>query len=393
MSALKNVFIVAAKRTPFGTYGGKLAGFSATDLAVESSKAALAAGKVDPTHIDEVVFGNVVSASADGAYLARHVALRCGVPIPTPALSVNRLCGSGFQSAVSAYQSIVLGQAQVALVGGTESMSRTPHIAEGLRFGVKLGGEPKLQDLLWAALTDRYAGIPMGITAENLAEEYGITREEADAYALQSQQRWAKANETGVFDAEIAPIELKSRKGVEMFSHDEHARPDATLEKMSKLPAVFKKNGTVTAANASGICDGAASLILASEEAVKKYGYTPLARLSAYDVAGVDPSKMGIGPVPSIQNLLSKTGFSLSDIDLVEINEAFAPQYLSCAKVLGLDNEKSNVHGGAIALGHPLGASGARITAHLAHQIAGGKATRAIGSACIGGGKATRAIG
>lgn len=383
----RDIFIVAAKRTPFGTFGGKLVKHSAIDLGVVAAKAALEAGSVDASIIDHVVFGNVAQTSADAIYMARHIGLKAGVPIPVPALTVNRLCGSGFQAVVNGAQEILLHDAEVVLVGGTESMSQAPYAARDIRFGTKLGQNPQLEDTLWSSLTDPYAGCAMAITAENLADQYGITREQADEYGLRSQKAWAAAHEGGRFNAEIAPIELKGRKGPELFAVDEHPRPDATLEKMATLPTVFKKDGRVTAGNASGICDGAAALVVASGEAVKKHGLQPLARLVQWHAAGVDPKIMGIGPVPAIRGALERAALSLGQIDLVEINEAFAPQYLACEKELGLDREKANVDGGAIALGHPLAASGARITAHLVHELRRRKARYGVGSACIGGGQ------
>ncbi|MCA9653068.1 MAG: thiolase family protein [Myxococcales bacterium] len=383
----RDIFIVAAKRTPFGTFGGKLKELSAIELGVVAAKAALEAGKVDPAAVDHVVFGNVAQTSADALYMARHIGLKAGVPIPVPALTVNRLCGSGFQAVVNGAQEILLGDAEIVLTGGTESMSQAPYAARGIRFGIKLGKSPELEDTLWSSLYDPHAGCAMANTAENLAEKFGISREQCDEYGLRSQKLWGEAQQAGRFAAEMAPIELRGRKGTELFEVDEHPRPESTLEKMAKLPPVFKKDGTVTAGNASGICDGAGSLIVASGEAVKKHGLTPLARLVQWHVAGVDPTIMGIGPVPAIRGVLERSGLGLGEIDLVEINEAFAPQYLACEQELGLDRHKTNVDGGAIALGHPLAASGARITAHLIHELRRRKGRYGVGSACIGGGQ------
>jgi acetyl-CoA acyltransferase 2 len=381
------IHIVAAKRTPFGTFGGALKDFTATDLAVVAAKAALQAGGVSPEVVDTVVFGNVAQTSADAIYLARHVGLKSGVPIPVPALTVNRLCGSGFQAVVSGVHDILTGDAEIALVGGSESMSQAPHVGRGLRWGARLGVDLKLEDSLWTSLTDPYAGCSMAITAENLAEKYGISRAECDAYGLRSQQTWAAAQDAGRFAAELAPIEIKSKKGSTQFAVDEHPRRDANLDNMAKLPASFKKDGVVTAGNASGICDGGAALVLASEEAVKRHNLTSLARIVQWHVAGVEPTIMGIGPVPAIRGALARAGLAQSDVDLFEINEAFAAQYLACEKELGLDREKTNVDGGAIALGHPLGASGARITAHLVHELRRRSGRYAVGAACIGGGQ------
>jgi acetyl-CoA acyltransferase 2 len=386
-SLSRTIYIVSAKRTAFGTFGGKLKDLSAIELGVVASKAALADAKVSPEAVDHVVFGNVSQTSADALYMARHIGLKSGVPIPVPALTVNRLCGSGFQAIVSGAHEILVGDAEVVLVGGTENMSQAPFAARGIRFGTKFGTDPKLEDTLWSSLFDPHAGCAMAITAENLATKHGITREQCDAYALRSQQTWAAANKEGRFKAEIAAIELKGRKGVESFDTDEHPRADASLEGLAKLAPVFKKDGVVSAGNASGICDGAGALVLATEEAVKRLGLTPLARLVQWHTTGVDPTIMGIGPVPAIKGALDRSGLQLSDLDLVEINEAFAPQYLACEKELGLDRDKTNVDGGAIALGHPLAASGARITAHLVHELRRRKGRHAVGSACIGGGQ------
>ncbi|XP_026886757.1 3-ketoacyl-CoA thiolase, mitochondrial [Electrophorus electricus] len=387
MSLLRGVFIVSAKRTPFGTYGGVLRDHSATDLAEHAAKATLAAGNVAPELVNSVIVGNVMQSSADAPYIARHVGLRCGVPIPVPALTVNRLCGSGFQSIISGAQEICLKESEIVLCGGSESMSQAPYAARNIRFGTKFGVDLKLEDTLWAGLTDLHIKTPMGITAENLAEKYQITREDCDKYAHQTQQRWKSAHESGHYSAEIAPIEVKAKKGKESMTHDEHPRPQTTLEQMAKLPTVFKKGGTVTAANASGVSDGAAAVVIASEDALKEHKLTPLARIVAYHVSGCDPSVMGIGPVPAITEALKKAGLTLKDMDLVEVNEAFAPQYLAVAKALGLDPEKSNVNGGAIAIGHPLGASGSRITGHLVHELRRRGGRYAVGSACIGGGQ------
>lgn len=385
--AVKGVFVVAAKRTPFGTYGGKLMNFSAIDLEEVAARAALTAGNIKPEWVNSVVIGNVFQATTDGAYIARHSALRVGIPIPVPALTVNRLCGSGFQAVVSGAQDILLGDSEIVLTGGAETMSLSPHAVRGIRFGLRLGQEIKLEDTLWAGLTDQHIKTPMGVTAENLAEKYELTREQCDAFALRSQQRWKKAHDAGYFKTEMAPITVKTKIGEEVVDADEHPKPNTTLEGLAKLPAIFKKNGTVNAGNASGICDGAGCVILASESACSKYGLTPLAQVIGYGIAGCDPHIMGIGPVPAIEALLKATNKKLSDIDLVDVNEAFAAQCLAVEKALGADPEKFNVNGGAVALGHPVGASGSRITAHLVHELRRRKSKLAIGSACIGGGQ------
>lgn len=364
------VFIVGAKRTAFGTFGGALKNINQTQLQTVAAKAALEAANVQPEQVDTTVIGHVLSnSSTDGIYVPRHVALHCGVPIEKPALGVNRLCGSGFQSVVNGAQDIVMGTAKVALTGGVDNMSQAPYVARNLRFGTVLGTNPVMEDSLWAGLTDSYAKIPMALTAENLAEKFKIARETVDQFALKSQQNWKKGLDAGAFQAEITPLKIKV-KGKEVdFVVDEHARPQTTLEGLAKLPSLFKKNGTVTAGTASGICDGAAAVVLASEAALKEYNLTPLARLVGYSYVGVQPEIMGIGPVPAIKNVLNATGLKLQDIDLVEINEAFGVQTLACAEALNLDMSKLNCNGGAIALGHPLGASGSRITGHLVHEL------------------------
>ncbi|KAG9071827.1 3-ketoacyl-CoA thiolase, mitochondrial [Linnemannia hyalina] len=385
---MANVFIVAAKRTPFGAFGGKLKDYSAAELGAFASKAALAdVGKQVP--IDSVIVGNVAQTDAAGAYLARHVGLRAGLDVTIPALTVNRLCGSGFQSIINAAHEIAVGDANIVLTGGAESMSLAPYALRGVRFGsTRFGVDLKLEDTLAAALVDRFPKeTPMGITAENLAQEHNISRLDCDEYALLSQQRWAAANKAGRFTAEIAPVEYKVKKAFETLSHDEHARPTTTIESLSKLPSVFKKDGTVSAGNASGIADGAGAIVVASEQAIKEHGLKPLAKVVSWHVTAVEPSIMGIGPVSAIQGALKKAGLTLKDMDLVEVNEAFAAQYLAVEKVLGLDRSKTNLNGGAIALGHPLGASGSRIMAHLSHELQRTQGKYAIGSACIGGGQ------
>ncbi|KAI9138755.1 Thiolase, N-terminal domain-containing protein [Paraphysoderma sedebokerense] len=378
-----DTFIVAAKRTPFGAFGGKLKDFSATHLGGIASQAAL---KQLPkgTPVDSVIFGNVAQTSADAAYLARHVGHYGKLPIHVPALTVNRLCGSGFQAVINAAQEIQLGEAQVVLAGGTESMSQAPYALRNARWGTRYGVDLKLEDTLAAALVDSYPEkVPMGITAENLAQQYNISREDCDKLALQTQQRWAEAEKNGHFKAEIAPVEIKTKKGVEHFSKDEHPRPQTTLESLAKLPSVFiPKTGTVTAGNASGICDGAAALVVAGENAVKEHNIKPLARIVSWFYCGVEPKIMGIGPVDAIKEALRRANLTLADMDLVEVNQAFAAQYLAVEKELGLDRSKTNVNSGAIAIGHPLGASGARILANLVYELERRMGRYAVGSAC-----------
>jgi acetyl-CoA acyltransferase 2 len=383
----KSIVVVGAKRTAFGTMQGTLKGVSANDLAVHAAKAAIAQAGVALDAIGHVIIGNVMQTSPDAIYCARHVGLKAGLPITTPALTVNRLCGSGFQAVINGAEQLLLGETEVVLVGGTENMTQAPHVLRGGREGWAFGKAPQVEDSLWSALTDSYCNTPMAVTAENLAAKYGITRKDCDEYALASQQRWAAANEKGHFKDEIAPIEVQQKKATVQFAVDEHPRPQTNLETLAKLPPVFKKDGVVTAGNASGICDGAACLVLTTEEYAKSKGLKPLARLVQWGVAGVDPNIMGIGPAPAIRNALQRAGLEQSNIDLFEVNEAFAPQYLAVEKELGLPREKTNVNGGAIALGHPLGASGARITTHLVYELARRNARYAVGSACIGGGQ------
>ncbi|KDE07487.1 3-ketoacyl-CoA thiolase [Microbotryum lychnidis-dioicae p1A1 Lamole] len=385
------VYIAAGRRTAFGAFGGKLKSYTAAQLGGIAGKAALA-DLPEGTKVDSVHFGAVLQSDPSGPYLARHVGHLSGLPVDVPACTVNRLCGSGFQVIINAAQEIKLGEADVVLTGGAESMSLAPYTLSGAsRWGTRYGVDLKLEDSLAAALTDRVPNpTPMGVTAENLSDKYGITREECDAYALQSQQRWKAALDAGAFKNEITPISLPSRKKgapSEEFTQDEHARPQSTLESLAKLPSVFKKGGTVTAGNASGICDGAAANVVVSETALGKYGIKPLARVLATHVVAVEPTIMGIGPVEAVRGALAKAGLKIEDIDLFDINEAFAAQWLSLQRELGLPNDKSNVFGGAIALGHPLAASGARIVNNLVHNLHRLDKKYAVGGACIGGGQ------
>jgi len=358
------------------------------EMGTHASKAALASATVAPELVDSCIFGNVSQSDTTCIYLARHIGLYSGVPIEKPAVTVNRLCGSGFESIINAAQEIQLGESQIVLAGGSESMSQSPFTIPGaVRWGNPLGKNIEAEDSLWAALTDRYTKSPMGITGENLAAEYDISRDACDAFAQRSHNLWEKANEAGVFKAEMAPLTLKSRKGDVTMDTDAGPRSGATSESFAKLRPVFKKDGVITAANASQITDGAGAVVVAGEDAVKEHNLSPLARVVSYHVAGVDPKIMGIGPVPAIQGALAKAGLGMDDMDLIEINEAFAPQFLACEKALGFDPEKANVNGGAIAIGHPLGASGTRIIAHLSHELVRTGKQYAVGSACIGGGQ------
>ena len=380
------VFILGGARTPMTQYVGALKEVSAIDLGATAARGALAKSGVEPGWVDHVVFGNVQQSSVDAHYGARHVGLKAGLPIEVPALTVNRLCGSGIQAVLSGAQHIKLGEAGVVLAGGMENMSQVPHVLRGLRSGLKLG-QGKLEDWLWEGLNDPYAGCSMAITAENCAEKYGISREAADAYALRSQQLAHKAWTSGLMKDEVVPVEIKGRKGVTLVEQDDHMRPETTMEVLAKLPSAFKKDGVVTAGNASGIVDGAAALVIAGEAAVKAWAFKPMGRIVSWATVGVEPSLMGMGPAPAIRCALDKAGLSLGDLDLIEINEAFAAQYLACEKELGLERDRVNVNGGAIALGHPLGASGARLLLTLLHELRRRGKRHGVASACIGGGQ------
>ncbi len=383
----KEIWIVGAKRTAFGAMGGVFKDLSAIELGAIASKAAIAQSGVAASDFGHVMLGNVQQTSKDAIFAARHVGLKAGLPIETPALTVNRLCGSGFQAVISAAEQILLGDAKAVLAVGSENMTQAPHVMYGLREGQKYARPPQVLDSLSEALVDTYCASPMGMTAENLGAKYGITREQADAFALRSQQKWAAAQEAGRFTDEIVPVEVKQGKNVVTVTKDEHPRPQSTLESLGRLPTVFKKDGLVTAANASGICDGAAALIVVDAEWAKAQGIKPLARLVQWGVAGVDPSIMGIGPAPAIRSALERAGIAQADVDLFDVNEAFAPQFLAVQQELGLPEDRSNVNGGAIALGHPLGASGARITANLIYTLRATKKSIGVGGACIGGGQ------
>jgi acetyl-CoA acyltransferase 2 len=389
-----DVVFLSGVRTGFGAFGGSLKDHSATDLGVVAATEALARSGVPAEDVDHVVFGNVLQTSVDAPYLARHVGLRAGLPIETPAVTVNRLCGSGFEAVVQGAQQILLGESRVVLAGGTESMSQAPHVVRGARWGLRLGPPPPLEDSLWEAVRDAQCGLSMAETAENLGQQYRIGREAVDCHAALSQARARDAWDRGDFADEVVPVPLKDRKTREPrpWAADEHMRPDTTPEGLAKLSPYFRKDGVVTAGNASGICDGAGALVLASAVYARERGLAPLGRLVAWGTAGVDPRTMGMGPVPAARRALARAGLALDDMDLVEINEAFSVQYLAVERELGLDRERTNVDGGAVALGHPLGASGARITLHLLHALRRRGGRHGLGAACIGGGQGIAVI-
>ena len=385
----KDVVFLSGVRTGYGDFGGTLKDFSATQLGTIASTHAVERSGVEPGDFDHVVFGNAQQTSADAIYLARHVGLQSGLPVETPAVTVNRLCGSGFESIIQGAQQILLDESNVVLAGGAESMSQAPHVVRGARWGLRLGPVSQFEDSLWEALTDPQCGCSMAQTAENLADKYELRRSDVDEVAVRSQQRAAKAWADCVFENEVIPVPVKNRKtkSTDDWRADEHMRPDTNLEILAKLPPYFKKDGVVTAGNASGICDGAAATVIASEGFAADRGLKPIGRLVAWAFAGVDPKYMGIGPAPASRKVLEKAGMALDEVDLVEVNEAFAAQYLAVERELGLDPEKTNVHGGAIAIGHPLASSGTRITLHLLHALRLTGKKYGLGTACIGGGQ------
>ncbi|MGH7511664.1 MAG: acetyl-CoA C-acyltransferase [Gemmatimonadales bacterium] len=383
------VVFLSGVRTGFGAFGGALKDLSAIELGVVAARSALDRAGVDPAAVGHTIFGNVLQTSADAPYLARHIGLKAGLPIETPAVTVNRLCGSGFEAVIQGAHRILLGEADAVLAGGTESMSQAPHVVRGARWGLRFGPPPPLEDSLWEAVRDAYCGLAMAETAERLAERYGLAREAVDCFAARSQACAKAAWDAGAFADEVVPVTLKDRRTRQdvAWAADEHLRPETTPEGLAKLPPYFRKDGVVTAGNASGIGDGAAALVVAGEAYAREHGLAPLGRLVGWGVAGVDPTIMGIGPVPASRRALAHAGLGLEDMDLVEINEAFAAQYLAVERELGLDRERTNVDGGAVALGHPLGASGARITAHLLHALRRRGGRYGLGAACIGGGQ------
>jgi acetyl-CoA acetyltransferase family protein len=384
--AAEDVVILGGARTPMAEYVGAFKDVSALELGGHAARAALERARVAAAWVDHVVMGNALQTSGDAIYGARHVGLKAGVPVEVPALTVNRLCGSGIQSVVSAAQMIRLGESRLALAGGMENMTQAPHVIRGARAGLRLG-EGKLEDSLMVALLDTQCGLYMAQTSDNLARRHGVSREDMDAYAARSQQRAGAARDRGVHAEEIVPVEVKERGRVVRVEHDDHLRPETTVEALAALRPAFGKDGLVTAGNASGIVDGAAALVVASRDEAKRRSLEPLASIVSWGVAGVPPELMGIGPVPASRRALESAGLSLDDIDLVEVNEAFAGQYLAVEKELGLDREKTNVNGGAIALGHPLGATGSRLLLTLALELRRRQARYGLATACIGGGQ------
>ena len=382
---MRSVYILSAVRTPIGKYGGSLRDLSAPDMGVVVAQAALERAGIAPEEVGEVVFGQARQAG-NGPNPGRQVAVRAGIPVRVPAYTVNQACASGLKAVVLGYQEIVLGNAHVVLAGGAEAMSRVPYFVDGARWGARLGHQPLVDGMYQDGFLCPLAKLVMGETAEVLAEQHHITREEQDGYALSSQQRARRAIESRRFTDEIVPVTVKDKKGDLQLTGDEHPRFDTTAASLARLPPVFSKSGTVTAGNASGITDGAAALILVSEERLKRCTLPPLARIVDHATAGVDPRVMGIGPVPAVEKLSKKTGHRLEDFDIIELNEAFAAQVLACDRELHFDRERLNVNGGAIALGHPIGCTGARITVTLVHEMLKRRARRGLATLCVSGG-------
>jgi acetyl-CoA acetyltransferase family protein len=383
---IRDLVLVDGVRTPMAEYNGSFAEISAIDLGAHAARALFQRTGIDPSEIDHTVVGNALQTSPDAIYGARHVALKAGVPQTVPALTVNRLCGSGIQSVISGAHTILAGESTTCLVGGMENMSQAPHVIWGARRGFKLG-QGQLQDLLMVSLMDPYCGCYMAQTSNNLARDFGISREEQDQFAIRSQRLAGEAWASGKLAEEVVPVEVGKGKRAKVIDKDDHLRPETTMEDLAGLPPAFDKDGFVTAGNASGIVDGAAMMILSTAARAQERGWKPLGRILGWSVVGVDPSRMGIGPAPAIRKVLGKVGLALGDIDLFEINEAFAGQILAVAKDLDLDMNKLNVNGGAIALGHPLGATGTRLLITLLKELNRRGGGRGIASACIGGGQ------
>jgi acetyl-CoA acyltransferase 2 len=389
---MEDVVIIDGVRTAFGALNGGLKGVTATELGVTAAREALRRSRVEPEAIDHVIFGNVVQTSKDAPYVARHIGLSVGVPLEVPGLIVSRLCASGLEAVVVGAQQLLLGESTMILAGGTENMTQCPHVLRGIRDGVRLGNTV-LEDYVLVALTDQWNGLIMGLTAENLAEMYNISRAEQDEFAYRSHSLAAEARENGRFAEEIVGVDTKDRKGKPLVvDRDEHIRADASPESLSQLPPVFKKDGTVTAGNACGINDGAAAMVMTTAQRAKDLGLKPLGRLVSSASVGVEPSIMGIGPVEATRKALKRAGMTLEDMELIELNEAFAAQYLACERELGLDRDKVNVNGGAIALGHPVGASGARVTLTLLYEMRKRGLHYGLATLCVGGGMGIAAV-
>lgn len=387
----REIVIVAGARTAMGRYGGVLRGFSALELGAIAARAAVERSGIGPGGFDHVIFGNALQTSGDALYGARHVGLKAGLPLAVPAVTVNRLCGSGMEAIVQAAHRLLLGESRIVLAGGMESMSQAPHVVRGARWGFRLG-QGALEDSLLVALKDSHCGCTMSDTAENLACQWGVSRREADEFALRSQQLAEAAYKACRLKDEIVPVETKTRKGRELFSEDDHRRSETTLEELAKLPPAFRPDGIITAGNASGIVDGAAAVVVTTRLIASENDVKPLGRLVSWGVAGVEPSLMGIGPVPATEQALQRADLKLADIDLIEVNEAFAPQYLAVERALGLDRDKVNVNGGAIALGHPLGATGTRLVLTLLYELRRRGRRYGLATACIGGGQGIAVI-
>jgi len=383
--AMKNVYMVGSARTPIGRFGGTLAAWTAADLGTAAATESIKRARIRADQIQDSIWGSARQAGG-GPNVARQITYRAGVPETVPASTINQACGSGIKAIILAAQEIMLGRARCVLAGGAESMSRVPYYAEGARWGARLGNVELVDGMYRDGFNDPLSGLVMGETAENLAERYEISREEQDAYALRSQQRAEAAINSGRFDEEIVPLEIKGRKGTTTFSRDEHFRAGSTIEALAKLKPVFAKDGTVTAGNSSGITDGAAAVVLMNEEMLKESGAEAEARIVDYEIAGVAPEIMGIGPVPAVRALLARQKLLLADIDLIELNEAFAAQVIACDRDLHFDGERLNANGGAIALGHPIGCTGVRITTTLLHEMKKRKAKRGLATLCVSGG-------
>jgi acetyl-CoA acetyltransferase family protein len=387
----RDIVVLGGARTPFGSFMGSLKNTSAIELGAIAASAALERSGIPAGEVDQVVFGNVLQTSKDAIYLARHIALKAGIPIETPALTVNRLCGSGLQALVSAAQSLLLGEGSIAVAGGAENMTQAPFVVRGARTGLSLG-EHKFEDYLWEALVDSYCGLGMAMTAENLAKQYDIDRQMVDAYALRSQVAAQHAQEQGWLADEIVPVSIRDGKGKETLVDRDEGIRQTSMEALAKLPSRFSEGGVVTAGNASGINDAGAALVLTTGAVANQRGWKPLARLVSWGIVGVDPRIMGIGPAPAIRQALKRADLSLDKLDRIEVNEAFAAQYLAVEKDLGLDRDKTNVNGGAISLGHPLAASGARLALTLIHELRRNGLRYGAASLCIGGGQGIAAI-